>query len=308
MVTHEQLVMEKEKVRELEKYKKALNKVEAEYDQLVLQENRYRKKLEEEKVDVEKLEGVSLTSLFVTLVGKKDDRLLKEKEEVLAAQLRFEEAKAAKQEVYQELMTLKKQISDIADAPSRYQKMLNEKQEVLIHKQETPQLLQLNETIADLQADQKEIEEAYEAGLNAKLALKRALNYLEKAGNWGTVDLFGGGLISTSIKHGHMDDARNEVRYAQQLLRKFARELDDIGTKFSADVSISGGLTFMDYFFDGVIADWMVQDKIHRSQEQVNQMYQQTSHTLAKLDELRKDTKATLVKSKQHWEQVILSK
>ena len=48
---------------------------------------------------------------------------------------------------------------------------------------------------------QKEMSEAIQAGENALCSLRTAREELQKAGNWGIVDLFGGGFITNLIKH-----------------------------------------------------------------------------------------------------------
>lgn len=310
MVTdHSQLIKVRENIRILEKLTKELEKVEQEQTALTLQENKYYKKLLEEKVDVEKLEGFSIAGVFTTLIGKKEEKLTKEKREVLEAQLQYQEAKQAKAETDQELQQVKEKIAVLGDPKLEYDQLLKAKQRELLAKpsQIGEELLVLNDTIADLKADKREIEEAYTAGRQANDALSRALTSLEKAKNWGTVDMFGGGLISTSIKHSNMDDARAEVHRAQSLLKKFTRELEDIGQQFQADLSISGGLTFMDYFFDGIISDWFVQDKIHNSIEQVEDIFRQTTRTMSQLQKLLTEINDTLIKANHKWEKYMLT-
>ena len=46
----------------------------------------------------------------------------------------------------------------------------------------------------------KEVREALAAGQEALGYLNRARECLNSAGNWGLVDLFGGGLLSTFVK------------------------------------------------------------------------------------------------------------
>lgn len=47
----------------------------------------------------------------------------------------------------------------------------------------------------------KEIKEAKEAGNRALTSLHSAQDMLKSAGNWGLLDMFGGGLISGMAKH-----------------------------------------------------------------------------------------------------------
>lgn len=304
---HTQLGAEKEKVRTLARLKREMESLTNELHELQRKESAYKKKLDEEQVDVQKLEGFSLLGVFLTLAGKKEERLDEEQQEVLAAQLKWKEAQEAKDDVEMEINHLEQQLREIGDPESTYRQLLIDRQNymVKVNQEEGEHAVQLIEQVANLKADVKEINEAIDAGNRAKNGLSQALGSLKKAQNWGTFDMFGGGVISTSIKHGHMDTAKEEVHRAQRLLRKFTYELDDIGQTFQADLSISGGLTFMDYFFDGLISDWLVQDKINNSYHEVDKMYQETSSTLTKLERLLQDTKQTAVRLEGEWERLI---
>ncbi|GGM25241.1 hypothetical protein GCM10011351_08710 [Paraliobacillus quinghaiensis] len=308
-VEHSQLIKAKENIRSLEKLERELVKIDQEHNELELKEKRYHKKLMEEKVDVERLEGISVTGIFTTLIGKKQEKLTKEKREVAEAQLKYQEAKQSKAETRQELEEIKEKMQALGNPKETYEHLLKQKQqEIVAETSETGvKLLELDDTIADLKSNKKEMEEAFVAGQQAKHALSEALTSLDKAKNWGTVDMFGGGFITTTIKHGKIDDASREVHQAQSLLRKFSRELDDIGQQFNADLSISGGLTFMDYFFDGIISDWLVQDEINHSIEKVENIYQQTNDTLVKLEKLIEETYNTLKLMNERWERLILT-
>ena len=55
--------------------------------------------------------------------------------------------------------------------------------------------------------NQQEIHEAICAADDALEALRRADRSLSSASSWGLWDMFGGGFLSTMMKHGKMDDA-----------------------------------------------------------------------------------------------------
>ncbi|WP_053220407.1 hypothetical protein [Virgibacillus senegalensis] len=283
-----QLMIEKEKFREKQNLNNQLSAMTAELEKLQEIETRMKQRLEKEKVDVEKLEGVSLKGIFMSLAGKKEEVLDKERQEVLEAQLKWKEASSAREELEKEHSILADRIQSLGYPEEQYQQLLERKEQYLLNQnhQAGGQLLDLSEAIGELRADAREIKEALAAGREASDALADAKKSLHSAENWGTLDMFGGGMITTAIKHGRIDDASKEVHEAQRLLRKFSRELDDIGNSFSFGVSISGGWTVADYFFDGLITDWFVQGQIKDSLEQVETVKRETDRTLARLEEL----------------------
>ncbi|WP_443143256.1 hypothetical protein [Pseudalkalibacillus sp. R45] len=108
---------------------------------------------------------------------------------------------------------------------------------------------------------------------------------LEKAKGWGTLDMFGGGVISGAIKHNHIDQATEYIHQAQTRMRHFQKELADINDEVDIHIDIPGLLKFADFFFDGLIADWMVQGRIDDSLQQTKTQYRKISSLVSDLKE-----------------------
>ncbi|QNM07075.1 hypothetical protein H9Q78_13115 [Qiania dongpingensis] len=120
-----------------------------------------------------------------------------------------------------------------------------------------------------LRKQTREVCEAIEAGEQALYSLKCAEDQLGSARGWGVWDMFGGGFFASLIKHSKIDDAREEIERAKLHLLKFQKELSDIQVPMEFKVEIGSFLTFADFFFDGLVADWMVQSRIQEAREQV---------------------------------------
>ena len=114
--------------------------------------------------------------------------------------------------------------------------------------------------------ERRETEEAINAAEDALYHLYLARKKLGSAGNWGLLDIFGGGLISGLIKHSKMSDAEREIEEARYALQNFSKELRDVSGYSS--IHIDEFLTFADFVFDGLLADVWVQSKISRAKEQ----------------------------------------
>ena len=116
---------------------------------------------------------------------------------------------------------------------------------------------------------------------------------LNSAGNWGTWDLIGGGLISDMAKHSHLDNAQQNAEHLQVLLQRFKTELTDVYVDAGLEaVNIDGFLRFADFFFDGLIKDMTVLRHIRDSQESVRRVKQQVTHAMAKLQTLHNQRSA----------------
>lgn len=133
---------------------------------------------------------------------------------------------------------------------------------------------------------QKEIREAMEAGERALLSLRMAQKALGSARNWGILDLFGGGFITDLIKHSKMDKAASFIEDARYDLRMFERELNDVQISMNLREEFGGFLSFADFFFDGLVADYMVQSRIADARRQVDDAIYQVQQVLARLQRM----------------------
>lgn len=130
---------------------------------------------------------------------------------------------------------------------------------------------------------EKERQEAIDAGNRALFSLRAAQGQLNSAKNWGVVDLLGGGLITSIIKRSKMDDAQRYMEEAKRDLQTFSNELRDVSQSISLDFCSGDFLRFADYFFDGLVADWLVQDRIHNARQQVDEAIRRVEQILRQL-------------------------
>ena len=133
---------------------------------------------------------------------------------------------------------------------------------------------------------EKEIREARLAGQEALDCLNRAAESLKSAGNWGIVDMLGGGLISTFVKHSKMNNADALVQQARSALKRFQKELTDMENVAEFHIETGDFLSFADYFFDGIIADWLVQSRINEARTQVENARQKVMYIMGQLNSL----------------------
>ena len=132
----------------------------------------------------------------------------------------------------------------------------------------------------------KEKREAIEAGLRALDSLHAAENNLNSAKNWGLVDMFGDGFLSTVLKHSKMEQAKQNMEQAKYDFRNFSKELDDVNMACNLNIDTGDFLSFADYFFDGFVVDWMVQDRINTARRQVDEAIRRTEYIVNQLQRM----------------------
>ncbi len=111
-----------------------------------------------------------------------------------------------------------------------------------------------------------ELREAREAGVRALNSLRRAEKALDSARGWGIADILGGGGIVGLVKHVRLDAARDALAQARFDLERFSLELRDVD---APELEVGEFLTFADFFFDGFLADMLVQSRINDARAQV---------------------------------------
>ena len=88
------------------------------------------------------------------------------------------------------------------------------------------------------------------------------------------------------LKHSKIDQARQNMEQAKYDLRNFSRELNDVNIACDLNINIGDFLSFADYFFDGFVADWMVQDRINNARCQVEEAIRRTEYIISQLQHM----------------------
>lgn len=295
---NERLTSIKEQYRKKQKWLEHLHRAELQLAEETKKKRELKQIFKKEKDDIKRLESFSLVNLFYTLSGRKLEKLEKEKQEALAAELKYKEAEATVNDLKEEIASYKNLLETVKDSEKMYENILLEKQK-LLERTNSPisrQLSLLLDEESDIQMLMREYEEAIFAGQKADDALAEAINSLNSAKGWSTFDMIGGGMISTMIKHNHLGSAKDDIHRVQQALRHFQDELLDIKEHFQIDLKIGNMLTFADYFFDGLIVDWMVHGKISDSLSQATKTQDRIQEMMRRLKSDLKQLKIDLEK------------
>ncbi|HNQ15664.1 MAG TPA: hypothetical protein PKM58_08875 [Pyrinomonadaceae bacterium] len=236
-------------------------------EELARQRRELRVEAMRENHDVEKLENFGLTYLFYTILGSREQQLEKERREFLAVKLKFDQIKGAIDELNLTIRDYEERIGQLRDLETERASLLYEKEKLLRFQNHRVvwELTEMSERLGAMVAEKRELAEAVEAGVRTIQAFEPLISTLESASNWGTWDLIGGGMLATSIKHSEIDSAQIMIAEIQSHLHRFETELRDVGVSGNMQIELSDFERFADYFFDGLIVDWTVLNKIDKS-------------------------------------------
>ncbi|HMG45766.1 MAG TPA: hypothetical protein VK611_30835 [Acidimicrobiales bacterium] len=257
--------------------------------------------------DVGRLEGISLTRVLAALRGAREDRLAQEQAQAAAAALRVNDATWRLAALQREYEAARTRLWELSGAPEAYAAVLDEKDRHLRSSGDprAPRILDLADERGRLTGEVNELHEALEAALTARHALTIVRDQLGSASSWSTYDtFFGGGFISSAIKHDRLDDAAAAAAHADRCLAVLRTELADVGgAGLTAPRLGFDGLTrFLDVWFDNVFTDWSVRSRIQEAQRNVAGCLGMLAQAHARLEHAAATTRARLaaVESERH--------
>ncbi|MEV0156093.1 hypothetical protein AB0H57_20515 [Micromonospora sp. NPDC050686] len=268
-------------------------------DQLTAQLAALRARHAREQEDVERLEGLSLTRVLASLRGARDDALARERAEADAARYRVAEAASRLEALRREHRAAQARLGQLAAAPSNYAAVLDDKERHLDESGDPrrARLLELADERGRLTGEMHEVTEAMQAARTAWHALTQVRDKLGSASGWSTYDtFFGGGAISSTIKHSRLDEAAQAAARADRCLAVLRTELADVpGMALTAPQLAVNGLTrFVDVWFDNIFTDLAVRDRIKQAQQNVAQSMQLVREVQARLEQRAAHVRARL--------------
>ena len=267
--------------------------------------------LDKEEKEFHNINDLSLHSIFYSLLGKKEEKLEKERQEYLLAKLNFETLKEETDLIVQRKKEILNEIVNIEDISNEYNKLLKEKEQFLIslNNSKSNEIHIVKEKISAIEFQKKEINQAIEATIPIKENLEKIYSKLNSAENWGTFDLLGSGLLATAFKHSNIDDAKSLISKTQFDIENLMNELKDVDINLNIKntIDIDGFYTFSDYFFDGLIFDFIVQEKISKSKNHIKLIMTNVSRLKSQLLRTLKNNESDKIKLLRKHEEIISS-
>ncbi|MFZ5816580.1 MAG: hypothetical protein ACOY93_14980 [Bacillota bacterium] len=299
---NQQLAAAAERRSRLEKLRRQVAELEREHGEAAAQADRLGRALAKEERDVKRLEGLSLSSLVASFFGRRDEQLLKEQQEAVAAQLKYDEARIRSERLGAQLEAARREMAALSGADAAYSTLLAEKERVMRQSgtRGSGELLRLTEQEQQAAWRLKALQEARRAGIEADAALTRVESSLDSARGWGTFDMLGGGLIATAAKHSRIDEAKGELYHAQEALARFRREVKELQVGMQVPtIELDGFSRFADFFFDGLLADIAVQSQINGSLSSVRRSRERVGEALAWVDQQMAEAERALESARQ---------
>ncbi|MBK7370840.1 MAG: hypothetical protein KA109_09155 [Saprospiraceae bacterium] len=228
-------------------------------------EQQMRKEFE----DIENLEKLGMKALFYKVLGSQEEQLEKERQEYLQASLKYDQVRKNLELLEFEYNILKKKSGNLATIEQKLNDLSVRQEKELIN---MPGAAALEIKKIYLQIDQQErlkidISEAIKAGLKALECIDAVIAGLQQAHNWGQWDVSGRNPMSNHLKYSAIDKAKDWAYESNRQLKVFEKELLDVYKQIPEDfqLHIDSFNRFIDVFFDNLITDWIIQQKIYNA-------------------------------------------
>lgn len=225
--------------------------------------------MQKEFEDVEKLEKIGMKALFHKVLGNQEAQMEKERQEYLQASLKYDHVRKSLELLEFEKNILKKKSGSISAIEKRLTE-LSATQEKELMSLSGPASFELKKIYSQIEGQQLlkiDINEAIKAGLKALECIDAVVAGLQQAHNWGQWDRSGRNPMSNHLKYSAIDKAKDWAYEANRQLKVFEKELLDVYRQIPEDfqLHLDSFNRFIDVFFDNLITDWIIQQKIYNA-------------------------------------------
>ena len=271
------------------------------------------KRLEKEYQDYASLEGKSIKGLFYSVLGSKEDQLEKERQEYLQLSLQYDQAKESLKLKEFELEVLQKKVLQFRASKTKIAD-LKLQREAFLFKAPTTDGQRLRKVIKNMDAAtrlHRDIDEALAVGQQLTGAVSQMIKLLSSARNWGKWDVYNKNKTYKYHKRTNIDRAQRSASQIQSILGSFVREVRDVypdfrGIQVNFDLNRLNGFT--DVFFDNLISDWIVQQKIVNSLNDVKTFHDRVTRLLQSLQVDKEKTVNNLTQLNQDKDDLLMGK
>lgn len=271
------------------------------------------KSVSKEQQDVVRLGSFSFKRMLLEMTGKYDAQIEKEIEEAAQAEVHFAEAIQTEYELSQEVEALETELKKdkYQDIELRYEDFKEEKKQWIQQNDpvKSEMMLKLQMDKVNLHSLLIELNEAIQAGAKAQKAILAVKKELDTASGYSAWDMLGGGLFVTMMKHSSLDEASHKMQALNQSLRHFETELKDVAyfETNHANIQLSSGLVFADYFMDNFFFDWMVHSQISDAEKQLETISESITNYMVMLHTHKDETLQLTEQTQENYEDLILS-
>ncbi len=246
------------------------------------------KKYEEESLDVEHLKKDSLSATILKFIGKYENKVTKEMQEMYTAKMEYDKENERVRELYNKRDDLTHRINVLNEEKLCYESELCNRIDMLKKNLTSEASIKYNQLESEqnlLSRQVIETKEALRAADNVLCTLESAMRHLESAENWATFDVWSrGGILSHMAKYDHIDEAQSICNKLGYELKDLSKELKDVNfTENMGFLGIDSSTRTIDFWFDNIFTDLNVRSRIREDSERLGSLQSKIYDIISKL-------------------------
>ncbi|MEO5583406.1 MAG: hypothetical protein ABIR66_11995 [Saprospiraceae bacterium] len=225
--------------------------------------------MQKEFQDIEALEKIGMKALFYKVLGSQEEQVEKERQEYLHASLKYDQVRKSLELLEFEYNILSKKTGSLSAIEQRLNQLSTEQEKEILNMPGAASL-EIKKIYSQIESQQRlkiDISEANKAGIKSLECIDAVIAGLQQAHNWGQWDMSGKNPMSNHLKYTAIDKAKDWAYEANRQLKVFEKELLDVYHKIPEDFKsqLDSFNRFIDVFFDNLITDWIIQQKIYNA-------------------------------------------
>lgn len=225
--------------------------------------------MQKEFEDIEALEKLGMKTLFYKVLGSQQEQLEKERQDYLQASLKYDQVRKSLELLEFERNILIKKVGGLPAIEQRLNELSTQQEKEIINMSGNASL-EIKKIYSQIEAQQRmkiDISEAIKAGTKSLECIDAVVAGLQQAHNWGQWDMSGRNPMSNHLKYTAIDKAKDWAYEANRQLKVFEKDLMDVYHNIPDDfrLQLDSFNRFIDVFFDNLITDWIIQQKIYNA-------------------------------------------
>lgn len=257
--------------------------------------------------EVESLESKSITAMFHSLIGNKEQRLEKAKAAYYETNIKYVEFKKTIETLEYEMDILSKKAATLSERRQELSSLLAIREDEL-QEEDSVQGKRLRKLLSELEENDRHIQQVESILNSGRLTMKKVsmtILSLREASNWGQWEKTGKHRppLRGQNRKRAINDAKQLANEAIRTLNNFEKDLAAVGIKFQAEeLDLKSFNSVLDVFLDNVISDFIFQQKAQKNLAALNRIMEDIKSAVEQLEKehkILKDAEIQMLESKE---------
>jgi chromosome segregation ATPase len=239
--------------------------------------------------EIESLESKSITSMFHSLIGNKEQRLDKAKAAYYETNIKYVAFKKNIETLEYEMDILSKKAAKLAERQQELSSLLAVREDEL-QEEDSIQGKRLRKLLGELEENDRHIQQVESILNSGRLTMKKVsmtILSLREASNWGQWEKTGKRRppLRGQNRKRAINDAKQLANEAIRTLNNFEKDLAVVGIKFQAEeLDLKSFNSVLDVILDNVISDFIFQQKAQKNLAALNRIMDDVKSAVEQLD------------------------